>query len=214
MMPALLFAAALACPVPQSDQLVGLWESVEKSKGGIGHTVEFRPDGSYVEATAVLVDMYYRATGDQLTLSEKPVVETAEAGNSFPIKIEGDTLTQEMPGGPKIRKERIGGTETGKAPIVGVWRYRHPTGGLAFERYTSDGQVYLRIPLTSSLGCYKLDGPKLSLTRNQKEDVSGTFEMKGEDLALNFAGKEPGTYRKDVAGPWYDRDKVDLKPPK
>jgi hypothetical protein len=216
MMPALLFAATLTCAAPQSTQLVGLWESKERSNGGIGHTVEFRPDGSYVEATSVLVDMYYRVSAGRLTISEKPIVDvdTTAAGDSFPIKIEGDTLTQQQPAGPRLRKERVGHAEPGKDPIVGIWRFRHPTGGTAYERYTPDGQIYFRMPMTSSVGCYKLDGQKLALTRAKEGGVDGTFEMKGEDLVLNFAGKDPGTYTKEPAGPWYEREKVDVKPPR
>ena len=50
-------AHARTCPQPATQDLVGLWESRETSKGGIGHTVEFRPDGTYVEAPTVLVDL-------------------------------------------------------------------------------------------------------------------------------------------------------------
>lgn len=38
-LPVLMFAAAAACPPPTSAEWVGLWESKDRSKGGIGHTI-------------------------------------------------------------------------------------------------------------------------------------------------------------------------------
>jgi hypothetical protein len=209
-LPALLFAAASACPPPASAEWAGLWESKDRSKGGIGHTIELRPDGSYVEATTVLVDGFYRVAGDKLMISEKPIVDAAATGDSTLFKVEGDTLTQQLPGAPAVHKQRIGKAEPGQDPIVGAWRYQHPTGPTAFERYTPDGQMSLRIPMTSSTGCYKMAAGKVSLTPKQGPGMDGTFEVKGEDLVLTF-GDRSSAYRKEPAGPWYERETITVR---
>jgi hypothetical protein len=212
-LPALLFAATATCPPPASADWAGLWESKDRSKGGIGHTIELRPDGSYVESTSVLVDGFYRIADGKLMISEKPIVDAAATGDSTPFQIDGDTLVQRAPGAPEIRKQRLGKAEPGKDPIVGAWRYRHPTGATAYERYTPDGQMSLRLPMTSSTGCYKMEAGKVTLSRSQGGDLNGTFEMKGEDLVLTFADQS-AAYRKEPAGAWYEREKVDIKPPR
>jgi hypothetical protein len=209
------FAAGtiLRCPPPHSDQLVGLWESENKSKGGIGHTLEFRADGAFVEATTVLVDTYYRVSGDRLIISEKPIADTGDAGSSIPFKIEGNTLIQKERSGPSVRKERVGLSESGQAPIVGVWRYRHYTGAIAFERYTPEGRMYFRLPMTSSAGCYVSGGAKLTLARPNEKETQASFELGIDDLALRFPGREPARYHRAPAGPWYERERIDFQSP-
>src|SRR5688572_25212710 len=157
---------AATCPPPQSTQLTGLWESEDKSKGGIGHAIELRADGSYSEATTVIVDMVYRVSGDQIFLSEKPGGEE----KPIPLDLGAETPNLEKRLGPSVgRKERVGQREPGQEPIVGVWRYEHPTLMVAFERYLPDGRMQLRLPMRSSKGCYASDGTKLTLTQNRQE---------------------------------------------
>jgi hypothetical protein len=198
----------LPCSPPKSDQLVALWESVGRSKGGIGHTLEFRSDGTFVEAVTVLVDMYYHASGGRVVIDEKPIAGTGDANQSMPFRIEGGTLIQE-----DARKERIGALESAvQATIVGAWRYRHYTGAMAFEQYTPEGRLYFRLPMTSSVGCYQVDGAKLTLA-DQKE-TRGSFDLRIDDLVLHFPGKEPVKYYRDPAGPWYERERIDIQLPR
>lgn len=206
-----LFIAALQCPAPPSPQLVGLWESADKSQGGIGHTLEFRSDGTFVEAVTVIVDMSYRVSGDRLILGEEPTTGAGDPGISF--RFESDTFVVEPPEGPAVRKERIGQREPGQSPIVGMWRYRHYTGAVAFERYTPEGRLHLRLPMSSSQGCYTLAGTRLTLDHSCQKKVHVSLAWQGTDLALTLPGQKAAIYRKDPAGPWYERERIDLQPP-
>jgi hypothetical protein len=94
-------AHGLTCPTPKTQTLVGLWESRETSKGGIGHTVEFRQDGTFVEATTVMVNFTYHVSGDRLTLDEAP-------GDSVKFRIEGDTFLQTQADGSTLKKSALG----------------------------------------------------------------------------------------------------------
>ena len=206
-----LFIAALQCPAPPDPRLVGLWESENKSQGGIGHTLELRSDGTFVEAVTVIVDMSYRVSGDRIFLGEEPTTGAGDKGSSF--RFEGDTFVVELPGSPAVRKERIGQREPNQAPIVGMWRYRHYTGAVAFERYTPEGRLHLRLPLSSSQGCYTLEGTRLTLAPPGQKKVQVSLEWRGTDLALTLPGQKAAIYRKDPAGPWYERERIDLQPP-
>jgi hypothetical protein len=190
-------AYALDCPRPDSRELAGFWESRQTSKGGIGHTLELRPDGTYVEAATVMVSSSYQLSGDRLILEEVP--ETR-------IKIQGDTLTQTGQDGSTLRKERVGKAGEGSPAIVGVWRYRHYTGATAFEKYTEDGRLLLRIPLAGSTGCYTVTGGRLSMTSPGRGSKEIPFESQADELVLHGPGKEATTYARETAGAWYDRE--------
>src|SRR5215216_3217659 len=101
---------ALTCPKPEGQELVGFWETRATSKGGIGHTLEFRPDGTFVEAATVMVSSLYRVSGDRLFIAEV-TGDRVEDGLKF--RIEGGTLLQTMLNGSTVKKERVGKSEEG-----------------------------------------------------------------------------------------------------
>jgi len=193
-------AHGLTCPRPEAKTLVGLWESRETSKGGIGHTIEFREDGTFVEATTVMASFTYHVSGDRLTLDEAP-------GGSVKVRIEGDTFLQTQVDGSTLEKKRLGKAEEGSPAIVGAWRYRSELGSLAFERYTPDGRMSLRLPLAGSTGCYEIAGDRIAMTRpNEGKAATVPFELHAGELVLKGPGKSPVTYGLEPAGPWYDRE--------
>src|SRR4030095_10278611 len=193
-----LLLAALNCPPPQSNQIVGLWESENKSKGGIGHAFEFRSDGSFVVSPTVLVDGYYRISGDQVIIGEKPNPEAGDHATSRPLMIEGK----------QTAGERVGAPVPGQPPLVGVWRTPFPTGGMAYEKYTPEGRMLFRFPMRPEKGCYGFDGAKLTLAMNGKQ-AARSAEVRGDDLTLNFPNRDADKYHRDSAGAWYP-----LAPPK
>ena len=192
-------AHARTCPQPATQDLAGLWESRETSKGGIGHTVEFRPDGTYVEAATVIVNFTYQVSGDRLTIHEVKGDQGAVR-----IEIQGDTLIQTQPDGSTLKKERLGKAEEGSPAIVGAWRYRHPTGVTAYERYTPDGRMLFRLPMTSTAGCYKVEGGRLSFIKDGGKETTLSMEMKSGELILKSPGKPGAVYGRAEGGPWYD----------
>ena len=205
-------AHALTCPPPETRDLAGFWESRDTSKGGIGHTVEFRPDGTYVEATTVLVNGAYRVSGDRLIVGETASAmegDTAARGSRF--EIQGDTLIQTSPDGSTLKKERLGKAEEGGPAIVGAWRYRHPTGATAFEKYDPDGKMLFRLPMTSSTGCYKITGDRISFNSPGHKKKEVTFEARSGELVLKDRRKPAAVYSRPAAGPWYDREQIDIK---
>lgn len=208
---AFLVVAALACPAPGSRDLIGLWESQQTSKGGIGHTLEFRDNGTFVEASTVLVNFHYRVDGSRLFLSEAASDNDTKRARDF--RLEGNNLVETGPGGSSITKERINGRQAGSTGIVGEWRYPHYAGGTAFESYTTDGRMLFRLPMSSSIGCYALKGGRLSFVLRQKETVTA-FERHADELTVTSPGKPAKLYGRESAGPWYDREHITLTPPR
>ena len=84
---------------------------------------------------------------------EKPDPKTATR-----FRAEATTLVRYAPNRSEtFTATRIGSPDAGGSPIVGSWRYRHPTGAIAFEHYTPDGRVAFRLPMKATVGCYDVD---------------------------------------------------------
>jgi len=196
-----LVASVLGCAAPSDTAVVGFWESESTSRGGIGQTIELKASGEFLSSTAVMVDQLYRTADGKLFV----------AGNGAPYKVTRDVLVQTDDKRDEIRKERVGSRAAGKDPLVGVWRYRHYTGAIAFERYTEDGRLLFRLPMTSEQGCYRATGDALSLDIDGRTNMA-QYTVAGTRLTLRSADGKTHTFRRTE--PWYPRERIDYQPPK
>jgi hypothetical protein len=84
----------LLLQVKTSSDIVGRWEARDTTRGGLGSTLEFGPDGSFTFPFGPLLHGTYKLDGNKLILTtfqyppKKPTTEVQE------IKFEGDTLFQ------------------------------------------------------------------------------------------------------------------------
>ncbi len=209
---AVVLAAALAATPPQRADLLGLWESV-KTDNGIGVTLEFRADATYVQATAVMVDRRYRVVGDRLLVAETPPGEGADTAGAPRIRFDGGAMLVTGPDGIVVRKERVGSAQPDAPPIVGAWRFRHSSGGTAFERYAPDGTVSFRLPMSSTVGIFVLNQRELTTLPPGRTAEKATVEIADGRLIVSGPGGRKTTYRRAAAGAWYDREHVDYRPP-
>jgi hypothetical protein len=211
----LLLAAAMTCPAPGSGELVGRWESHNTSKGGIGHVIDLREDGSFVESMIILVNFRYEVHGDQLLVHD---TSGAGAPGAPPVqfRVEDNTFIRSIPNEPEVRAERVDASDPNEPKIVGVWKYRHYTGAIAFERYTVGGDLSLRLPMTSSTGCYlpNIEKKEISLSPGKGREKTLRFVVGAAALRLESPGKPPTDYDRSPWGAWYDFDHIDFQPPR
>jgi hypothetical protein len=112
----LLFVAA-GCTAPDSTEVVGLWESQRRSKGGIGHAIELRPNGTYMEGSVVLADMRYRvADGQLIEMDGNGPTERVVRTTSF--QINGRSLVEKSVDGQEVTKVRAGSSSSGVANLL------------------------------------------------------------------------------------------------
>jgi hypothetical protein len=195
--------AALTCTTPKAEGLLGFWESKKTSKGGIGHTMEFRPDGVAVLSTTVIVDMFYRTSKGRLFVGEE--ADPTKQSDTGGFLLEGNALVLTATDGKVLKKTRLGVAD--KTPsIVGSWSYRHYTDAVAFELYTVDGRLLFRLPMTAYQGCYSAAEGKLITTAPKSATIP--FDVRGDELVLRQEGKEPLAYGRVKGGAWYPRDVV------
>jgi len=207
----ILLTAVLNCSAPTNTSVVGFWESERTSKGGIGHTIEFQKDGSYLEAVSVIVDQKYSYENGKLSIFD-PQEQSNNNEITSDVNFDLMTLTVKGPDGSTLRKERADVPSSNKPSIIGVWRYRHYTGAIAYERYAPNGLFQFRLPMTSSSGCYKIEGGQLILIKS-KETIASKFRVHDGKLELENKDKAPYVYRFEAYGLWYPRDKIDYQQP-
>jgi hypothetical protein len=199
-----ILLALATCAAPADRSLVGLWESTTRGPGSVGHTLEFRPDGSFVSSFTVLVQQAYRFDARKLSMADDEAGLQGEA-ESARVEIQGDVLVLTDTKGATLRKERVGPVEDPARPIVGVWKYRHDGGVVVFERYTAGGQMLFRLPMSSNRGCYTLNAGTLTVDAEATRAATFKPRVEGDGLELRREGKEPTRYRR-APGVWYPRD--------
>jgi hypothetical protein len=101
--------------------LVGRWDAVTRSTGGIGQIMELRADGSMTHWYAVMVEFTYVVQGSLLITSFTPATGGAVEQTTTEIRFEGDVLIQKSAGSgteTRMTRKRAGGPHD--TPIVGV----------------------------------------------------------------------------------------------
>jgi hypothetical protein len=67
--------------------------------------------------------------------------------------------------------------------------------------------MFFRLPLKSYSGRYVLKGDELVLTRQNQAGVTMKIARRGDEIVLTTSDRTT-TYRRDTAGPWYDREQI------
>jgi hypothetical protein len=177
-------AAGQAGPAPAAPSLLGTWEAVARSDGGLGSTLYFGSGNSLTFTVGALIDMKYRRVGDSLFVTD-------QVGNarSSQTRIVGDTLFETKPKGVQ-KKTRVGAAVRGDS-LLGLWTYPHYTGVAAFEEYTPDGQLHLRVPVRTLKGNYVTAGETamLHLIGDGGGDREVKFAVSGDTLQLTWNGQ-------------------------
>ena len=204
----LALAATLNCQQPETKDVIGLWESTSISRGGIGHNFEFREDGSYTSATTVLVDLKYDIKDGSFYMSHN---------KGEPINYENGAEIEITKSGYKLNKDGEVEVKTKEHPskdktIVGVYKYRHYTGGMAYEKYTDDGEIKFRLPMKSISGCYSINGNSITVTQEDKNSSKMKYIATKDTLSLE---SQQGKYTYSIVpeGSWYESKEIDYQKP-
>lgn len=108
---------ALICSLPllltAAEKPVGRWRSVTTTRGGIGATYHFRPDGSGEYATVAMVTSRYELEGSQLKIDRDSVTVAFLAGGRLRLK---------SAAGEASDFTRVGAPPDPARPLLGEWR--------------------------------------------------------------------------------------------
>lgn len=198
----LLFLSCLALlstfPAVADDDVVGIWSSSSRTKGGLGQQWIFSKDGNVTHTFGALVDFKYELNGSQIKMTLlAPDRSLTKEISTQEFSIDGDTLT-EHPRTPdrKQTMRRTGKTYKGVHPIVGEWTYKHYTGGPALMRYSHAGVVQLNVPFQTLTGTYRTNHGTLFITPRDQQPTTYKFKREKDSLALTDGeGRESKFFR-------------------
>jgi len=165
--------------------LIGRWESVARSAGGLGQVLEFRPDGSMTRWIAVLVELTYQVHGPLLLSFYRHPGSGATETQAAGIRFEGNVMIQRDPqtgAETRLTRKRAGGPQD--MPIVGVWTTPHETGQTAFLLYTADGRVVFRLPIRAERGRWSWSSDQLTMDLGPSTTSTVRYQVQGDRLAL------------------------------
>jgi len=179
-----MVAGQVATPA-RTTPLIGTWEAVTRSAGGLGSTISFESDNSMSYTLGAMVDMKYKRARDSLY-----IIDPANGINAFRIAILRDTLVM-VNQGKEQRETRVGAPLKGADPVIGRWTYLHYTGVPAFEEYTPGGDFRLRVPIRTLQGTYVTmgDSAMLHLPGPGGGDRAVRFAVVGDTLQLTWNGQ-------------------------
>ena len=182
---ALNVAASQVAPRAPSTPLVGTWEAVNRSAGGLGSTISFAPDNTMSFTMGTMVDMKYKRARDSLY-----IIDPQNGVNTFQVSIMRDTMVM-VNQGREQRETRVGAPVNGADPVVGRWTYLHYSGVPAFEEYTPGGDFRLRVPIRTLEGTYAAmgDSAMLHLPGQGGGDRAVRFAVAGDTLQLIWNGQ-------------------------
>jgi hypothetical protein len=173
-----------------SASIIGTWEALSRSPGGLGSTIAFGPDNTMTFTIGEMVDMSYRLSGDSLFVTnadgDLPAAQISIVKDTLVVTRDGreqrETRVSEPP------RDSVGGDADS---LVGLWTYRHYTGVPAYEEYTSDGGYHLRVPIRTLKGNYTTAGNSamLHLMGDGGGDRAVKFAVAGDTLQLTWNGQ-------------------------
>jgi hypothetical protein len=170
--------------------IIGTWEALSRSPGGLGSTIAFGPDNTMTFTIGAMVDMSYRLSGDSLFVTnaegDLPPAQISIAKDTLVVTRDGREQRETRVSEPQ--RDSVGGDTDS---LVGLWTYRHYTGVPAYEEYTSDGGYHLRVPIRTLKGNYTTDGNSamLHLIGDGGGDRAVKFAVAGDTLQLTWNGQ-------------------------
>jgi len=179
--------------------LVGRWDSMARSAGGVGEIIELRADGSMTHWFAAMVEFTYEVRGSSLITSFTPASGGPVEQTTAEIRFEGDTLIQKSTASgveTRMERKRAGGPQD--PPIVGVWSYPHEAGRTAYMLYTGDGRLIFRLPIRGDRGRWSVSGDQMTMGPMPATERL-TFRLQDGLLVLtDEQGKEMAYTRAEV----------------
>lgn len=157
----------------------------------VGRVVEFHSDGTYALFITAMDDYTYTVRKNKLTTIES-LDGTKE---TFPIVFDrGNLIVKNGNGRGSDRVMTRQSASNPKQPILGTWKFSHPTGATAFETFTKDGHMYFRMPLDVTPGTWSATSDHVTVQLSGKDAETSPYRIDGNILTITESG-QPQRYR-------------------
>lgn len=101
------------------------------------------------------------------------------------------------------RPQKIMDGPAGSPPYTGVWKFRHYTGGYAYQQITADGRIMLRVPFPIPWARYEVKGNKLLIFQKGCPRKEVIFKVTEKSLDLTKPGNKETVRLMRVIPAWY-----------
>jgi len=180
------------------NNIIGKWESINRSNTGIGSSYVFYSNGKFDFITGAMIDYIYHIKNDRLITTFVNVFNKRVKKDTSFIEIKDNTLYQKEIANGKITNKiytRVNKDYINKFSIIGKWKSQNEAGQTAFYNFTEDGMLYFRLPFEIKKGTFTIKGNNISFNFKNRT-ISESFRIKDEFLTLfNNTGSEQ-TYHK------------------
>ena len=173
------------------DSIVGKWAANVRTRGGLGGMWIFEPDGKASKSFGALVDFHYSADGRIMkSVFEDSYTKTVEE-DSYPYEIIDDVLITNPTDTMKRQEmKRVGSPRPGVNPVVGIWTYKHYTGGMATMEFTSSGLAQLSVPFETEKFLYTINGKEIVITSERTPSYKAKVRRDKDTLIFSADGDE------------------------
>jgi len=189
-------AAALLSPAAPGQSLVGQWESVERSPGGVGEVIEFRADGTARQVSAAMGDATYKLDGDWLLTFWKDRASGKVSALANRIELEGYELLQKDEQGNLVARLERAGPAAKDSPVAGIWCSEDGPGLTTFTEFTQAGDMFIRLPIRELLGRYWLSGDQLAVELEGSGRREFQYRVADDVLTVTPAGGTAKEFRR------------------
>lgn len=173
-------------PAHAATDVLGLWSSISKSKGGLGTQLNLSSDGSLTQIVGAVVDFRYEVREGKIAMT----FESGEKAMTRAFELRDNALVFE-PGKPSEQVMQRTSESPASAGLVGEWNYQHYTGGPALLRYSTRNVGQLVVPMAMLRGRYDLDASRMKVTLEGQTAVPYDFRVEDDALTLrDESGKE------------------------
>lgn len=171
----LVQTAAAAAPPAPPPAILGQWESAVRNKGGIGNILEFMPDGRVTQISAAMGDTTYEVQGEWLRTYYTDEETGKSRESELLLEFEGGDRFAEKGADGEAQgfSDRVGKPVAGAPPLVGQWCSLFLDMLTNYRQFTADGKLYVRMPIVT---------------------LRGTYKVEGADLTVEIFGQPPGRY--------------------
>jgi hypothetical protein len=186
-----LLILSISVSAAAQNNIVGKWAANVRTRGGLGGMWIFEPNGKASKSFGALVDFRYSADGRILKTVFKDAYTKTVEEDSSPYELHGDILiTNPTDTTRRQEMKRVGSPRVGADSIIGIWTYKHYTGGMATMEFTSSGLAQISVPFEVEKFLYTLSGQEIIITAESMPSYKRTMRLDNDTLIFPAEGDE------------------------
>jgi hypothetical protein len=203
----ILFYALVATPTPAPSpnassppaELLGQWESADRTAEGVGNILEFRSDGGVTQISASMAEADYRLVDDRLITTWKDLATGKVSEVETQVEFEGSNRFLErsdVDNSGDTWSERVGSApaHSGSA-LAGQWCSIFLETLPAYREFKG-GKMYNRLPVVVLRGGYTVDGGTMTVTIQNQPPGSYPFRIENGFLLIKNRNGTEKKYRR------------------